>query len=65
MAVTAAQIRQALIEGRRAEPRAPNPYYGQGALAVAWREGYLQDLRSEINNGRNMRAYYAAHAQWN
>jgi hypothetical protein len=65
MSATAEQLRQALIEGRRAEPGTPNPYYGMGALAVAWRRGYTQNLTSLVNNGPGMRAFYAAHAQWN
>lgn len=55
------QLRQALLDGRRAEPLATNAYYGHGELAVAWRTGYM----SRINNGRTMRAYYAAHPALN
>ncbi len=69
---TAEQLRQARLEGRRAanrwcdEPRDETPrnaYYGQrGGLAVAWRTGYSEMLRSRVRNGPASRAYLAAQA---
>lgn len=59
------EIRRALIEGRRAELRAPNPYYGCGDLAVAWLVGYRQMVNTRIQHSRQMVAYYRAHAHLN
>lgn len=58
-------IRRALIEGRGAGLKAPNPYYGCGDLAVAWRRGYRQMLTSRVQQTGQMVAYYRAHAHLN
>ncbi|MCW1959921.1 MAG: hypothetical protein KIH64_015515 [Mycobacterium sp.] len=62
---TDAEIRCALSEGRRAELQAPNPYYGCGELAVAWRRGYRQALTSRVQQTRQMVAYYRVRAHLN
>ena len=59
------EIRRALLEGRRAELCAPNPYYGCGELAVAWRRGYRQMLTSRVQQSRSMVAYYRVRAHLN
>jgi len=62
---TDAELRQALVDGRRAEPGSANPYYGQGDLAVAWRRGYMQMLTSRVQQTRQTVAYYRARAHLN
>lgn len=62
---TEQEIQRALLDGRAAEPQSPNPYYGRGRLAVAWRVGYRQMLTSRVNQTRQMVAYYRAHAHFN
>ena len=59
------EIRRALLEGRRAEMGAPNPFYGRGELAVAWRFGYRQMMNSRIQKSRPTVEYYRAHAHLN
>ena len=60
-----ADLDRALREGRRVEPLTPNPYYGLGALAVAWRRGYSQNIRSRNNQTEQTVAYYRARAHLN
>ncbi len=62
---TEGEVRRALLEGRRAELRAPNPYRGRGELAVAWLVGYRQMMNTRIEQSRPMVAYYQAHAHLN
>ncbi len=62
---TEGEIRRALMDGRAAEPASPNPYYGRGELAVAWRIGYRQMMTSRVNQTQQMVAYYRAHAHLN
>ena len=62
---TDAELRRALLDGRRAEPGSPNPYRGRGELAVAWRRGYRQMLTSRVQQSRQMVAYYRARAHLN
>jgi hypothetical protein len=62
---TEGEIRRALLDGRAAEPLSPNPYYGRGQLAIAWRAGYRQMLNTRVNQTRQMVAYYRAHAHLN
>jgi hypothetical protein len=62
---TDAELRQALADGRRAEPGSANPYSGQGDVAVAWRRGYMQMLTSRVQQSRQMVSYYRARAHLN
>jgi len=56
---------RALRRGRRAPLFSPNPYRGRGDLAVAWRRGYRQNLRSRNNQSEQRVAYFRAHAHLN
>jgi hypothetical protein len=62
---TEGEIRRALLDGRAAEPLSPNPYYGRGQLAIAWRVGYRQMLNTRVNQTGQMVAFYRAHAHLN
>lgn len=59
--MTPAEIRQAALDGRNAEPGARNPYAGTTYVAArAWLLGYQAMMRQRIDATPSRRAYLDA-----